>query len=273
MLLDYSINNHIMNMNMMKSVFYVVLLLVSSSGLRAQAFIYPGEDLTYRVSYAGITLGTIRAVTEPYTTLNGKRTAKVKVLINSNPSIPFVALHSTYLSWMDSTAMFSHLFNASTQVEGNQWEFDKYEFDYTNMKVLMETSRNKQVTNRKEVSISKYCNDGSSLLYTARTLIDAKKTITLPTVVMGNLVSTVINFRGTKESTDIDAVDYPVKTTYFDGVANWTGIYGLSGKFEGWFSDDAARVPVKAKMKVYVGSVTIELQSWKRGSWQPPKAG
>jgi hypothetical protein len=68
-------------------------------------------------------------------------------------------------------------------------------------------------------------------------------------------------------------VNYPIMTTHFDGTANWTGVYGLTGSFEGWFSDDAARVPIKAKMKVYIGSVTLELQSWKRGNWQPPKAG
>jgi hypothetical protein len=256
----------------MKSIICVCAILLSLTSANAQGFLYPGEDLTYRVSYAGITLGTVRAVTEPFTTLNGRNVAKVKVFINSSSGIPFVSLHSTYQSWMDSTAMFSHLFNASTQVEGNLWEFDQYVFDYTKMNVVMETSRDKRVIKRKETAINKYCNDGSSLLYTARTLLNAKKTITLPTVVMGNLVSTVINFRGKKEAVDIDAVNYPVKTTYFDGVANWTGIYGLSGNFEGWFSDDAARVPIKAKMKVYVGSVTIELQSWKRGSWQPPKA-
>jgi len=48
------------------------------------------------------------------------------------------------------------------------------------------------------------------------------------------------------------------------------GNYGLSGKFEGWFSDDDAHIPIKAKMNVYVGSVVIELVKWKRGSWNPP---
>ena len=89
---------------------------------------------------------------------------------------------------------------------------------------------------------------------------------------MEDTVSTVINFGGRKEATSIDASSYPVKTVYFSGDANWTGVYGLSGRYEGWFADDESRIPIKAKMKVYVGSVTIELQSWRRGNWQPPKA-
>ncbi len=249
----------------------VGMFIVASAN--AQSFIYPGEDLTYRVSYAGITLGTVRSLTEPYTTHEGRKAIKVKVFINSNPNIPFVSLHSIYQSWMDSTATYSYNFNASTQIEDNLWEFDQYLFDYSNMNLTLETYRDKKLLKKKEIGIKKYCNDGSSLLYAARTLCNSKKTIKLPTVIMGDTATTVINFRGTKQTTDIDAVNYPIMTTHFDGTANWTGVYGLTGSFEGWFSDDAARVPIKAKMKVYIGSVTLELQSWKRGNWQPPKAG
>jgi len=45
----------------------------------------------------------------------------------------------------------------------------------------------------------------------------------------------------------------------------------LSGKFEGWFSDDNAHIPIKALMNVYVGKILIELKSWKRTGWIPPK--
>ena len=74
------------------------------------------------------------------------------------------------------------------------------------------------------------------------------------------------------EIVEIDAAKYPIKTVYLSGTANWTGIYGLSGKFEGWFSDDEARIPIRAKMKLYVGDANIELVKWSRGSWQPPKS-
>jgi hypothetical protein len=46
----------------------------------------------------------------------------------------------------------------------------------------------------------------------------------------------------------------------------------LTGDFEGWFSNDEARVPILAKMKVILGSITIELMRWKRAGWTPPRA-
>lgn len=259
-------------MNQLRFLGLCIALVISIGTSNAQSYIYPGEDLTYRVSYLNFTLGTVRTVIEPYTVRNGKNCVKVKVIINSNPSIPFVSLHSIYQSWMDSTASYSYYFNATTQVEGDLWEFDQYIFDYQKMNLAMETYRKKQLIKRKDMGIKKYCNDGSSLLFAARSLVNSKRTYKLPTVIMGDTATTTIYFRGTKGSTDIDAVKYPVRTTYFDGNANWTGVYGLTGGFEGWFSDDDARIPIKAKMKVYIGSVTLELQSWKRGSWAPPRA-
>ena len=250
-----------------------ILVLTGVAQASSQSsFIYPGEELVYRVSYLNISLGTVKTVTEPYTTHEGKKAIKVKVFIDSHPNIPFVSLHSVYESWMDTSATFSHRFTANTEVEPKVWEFDQYLFDYVGKKILVEKYKEKQKVSTKTFEIKKRFNEGSSLLFAARALLLSKKSLRMPTIIMEDTVSTVINFVGTKETTSIDASSYPVKTVYFSGDANWTGVYGLTGRFEGWFADDESRIPIKAKMKVYVGSVTIELQSWRRGNWQPPKA-
>jgi hypothetical protein len=66
-------------------------------------------------------------------------------------------------------------------------------------------------------------------------------------------------------------VEYPVDVVKFEGVAEFKGIFGLTGEFTGWFSNDDARVPIKANMEVIIGSVTIELMQWKRAGWLPPR--
>ncbi len=252
---------------------WVAMLVMGTSMLTAgTGLIYPGEELVYRVSYLNISLGTIKTVTEPYTTLDGRKVAKVKIFIDSHPNIPFVSLHSIYESWIDTSVTFSYKFNANTMVEDNVWEFDQYLFDYTSRKATLEKWRKKEKLASKQFDITKHLNDGSSLLFCARAMLYSGKSYNIPTVIMEERVSTVINFAGNKAETEIDAVEYPVRTVYLNGDANWTGIYGLTGRFEGWFSDDEARIPIRAKMNLYVGSVTIELQSWKRGSWRPPQA-
>jgi hypothetical protein len=248
---------------------FSAVLLTCSSVATAQV-LYPGEELVYRVSYLNITLGTVKCVTEPFTTYNGKRVAKVKVYIQSHPNIPFVSLQSIYESWIDTSGTYSYKFNANTK-EDQGWTFDQYLFDYSGRTALTEKYKNKVKVSGHNYNIRKPYNDGSSILYAARALIYSKKSLRMPTLIMEDTVSTVINFSGKKEATEIDAVDYPVRTVYINGDANWTGVYGLSGRFEGWFSDDDARIPILAKMKVYVGAATLELTSWKRGSWAPPK--
>ncbi len=235
--------------------------------------IYPGEELVYRVSYLSITLGTIRCVVEPYAVVNGVKNAKVKIYIDSHPNIPFVSMHSIYESWMEEGATYSNKFNANTKIDDDTWEFDQYIIDYSARKLSIEKYRHKNMVESSSFDISKRYNDGSSILYAARALLYSKKSYRLPTVIMSDTVSTIINFQAKKSSVEIDAVPYPIRTVYLNGDANWTGVYGLSGRFEGWFSDDDARIPIRAKMKLYVGSALIELQSWKRGTWQPPKAG
>ena len=84
-------------------------------------------------------------------------------------------------------------------------------------------------------------------------------------------VDTYIDFTGERTSVEVDAIEYPVDVIGFEGEANFVGIFGLTGGFEGWFSNDEARVPILAKMKVIIGSVTIELMKWKREGWTPPK--
>jgi len=48
-------------------------------------------------------------------------------------------------------------------------------------------------------------------------------------------------------------------------------VFGLTGGFSGQFSNDNARIPIIARMNVILGSIKVELKSWKREGWRPPK--
>lgn len=259
-------------MNAFNRFFFVLLFgIFSTLSIQAQVMA-PGEELTYDVSYMGISLGTIKVTTLKNENFNGKTVHHTKVYIDSRKGIPFVDLHSIYESWIDPSVQFSHNFAASTKESDGSWSYDKYLFDYPGQTVTMEKYKANKLSNKRILKTPKKWNDGSSLFFLARQMLKSKKTIKVPTIIMDDTVSTSINFVGKEEIVEIDAAKYPIKTVYLSGTANWTGIYGLSGKFEGWFSDDDARIPIRAKMKLYVGNANIELVKWSRGSWQPPKS-
>lgn len=229
-----------------------------------------GEELTYSVSYLGIRLGTIKMYNDGVAEINGRKVYKIKAQIDSRDGIPFVEIHTTFESWIDPSATNSLQFEAHTkQSEG--WVFDRYVMNYANKTITTEKWMNKDKLDGKQITITKKYNDGCSLFYCARQLLYSKNTAWVPTIVGDDTSMTKINYFGKIENIEIDGSSYPIRTVYFDGNSEWTGVYGVTGYFQGWFSDDNARIPIKAKMKLYLGSATIELTGWKRKDWQPPQ--
>jgi hypothetical protein len=220
----------------------------------------------------GINLGKIIITTENIIDFKGKKTLKAKAEMKSNPGIPFVSLHAFFDSWMDPKLTNSTEFVGSTKGDEKIWEKETFFMDYENKMITYEKRVENKVTETKPMPFDKKVVDGCALFFFARQFTDIKKSVKMPTVIASGISYTNLNFHGTKSEVKIPAVKYPIKTLFFDGKADWEGVYGLKGYFKGWFSDDEARVPIKAEMNVYVGSVDIELVKWTRGNWQPPKA-
>ena len=251
----------------------IFLFLVNVNGLKAQTkVIYPGEVIEYNVSFLGVNLGRIIITTEKIIDFKGKKVLKAKAEMKSNPGIPFVSLHAFFDSWMDTRLTNSYEFVGSTKGDENIWEKETFYMEYDKNLITYEKSVENKVVETKKMPFDKKVLDGCALFFFARQFTDIKKTLKVPTVIASGISYTNLNFHGTKSETKISAVNYPIKTVYFDGKAEWEAVYGLKGYFKGWFSDDEARVPIKEQMNVYVGNVNIELVKWSRGDWQPPKA-
>lgn len=243
----------------------------NSQAVPAEKMMLPGEYLEYEVSFLGIKLGVIKTYMEATTDYNGIPVYKTKAVMKSNPGIPFLDLDATFESWMDRSVSFSHKFTSNIKKGPSTWDFQQLEFNYNEKYYDFKKWTNNKIVEEKRITTGKKWNDGSSLFFLSRKFTDIKKTIKVPTIIDYDTAMTTLNFHGKKENIDIDAVSYPVRCLYFDGKADWEGVYGLKGSFEGWFSDDEASVPIVAKMNVYVGKVLIKLVKWKRDGWTPPR--
>jgi hypothetical protein len=230
-----------------------------------------GEDLVYNVRYGFIDLGQVRIKIAG--TVRGKSSMAFegKAIIDSYPKVPFVDLHAVYESLIDS-GMFSRRF-LGRQKDNGEWSFSRYNFDYPDKRVLIEMgTHDSLVVKRDTLEVGTAYHDGLSLFFYARTKLFSGLKVNVPAVIKEKKVSTFIDFKGERTSVDLDAVDYPVDVVRFDGNMDFVGIFGLTGGFEGWFSNDEARIPIQAKMKVLIGSVTMELMKWTRPGWNPPRA-
>jgi hypothetical protein len=235
-----------------------------------------GEELEYKVSYSFFTIGTIRIQVIGKELRNGRAVYRSRALIDSNPGLSWlVDLHIQFYSEMDP-GIYSRFWveDDSSKKEIN---FKRFRFDYDNRKAYLEAgkklpSSDRRVDSRDTVNITDYCQDGLSLFFYAREHVHEHTQARVPTLIDNKQVYTYINFMNRHESAEIDAVDHPVDVVAFDGKADYVGIFGLTGGFRGWFSNDEAQIPILARMNVILGSIKIQLAKWNRsGGWQPPR--
>jgi len=228
-----------------------------------------GEELVYNVRYGFIDLGQVRIKTLDRVRTPTYAAYHGKALIDSYEGVPFVDLHATYESLVDS-AFYSRKFIGRTK-GGNVWQFAHYTFEYEKNRILVEAGKHDTIVEKRDtIEVTTPYQDGLSLFFHARDQLFAGKGMNIPTVIKEEKVNTYIDFKNKRTSVRVDAIDFPVDVIEFDGIAEFVGIFGLTGDFEGWFSNDEARVPILATMKVIIGSITIELMAWNRPGWTPP---
>lgn len=230
-----------------------------------------GEELTYNVSYASFDIGQVRITLLGKEVRNGVTYYKAMAHIDSYKGVPFVDLHAIYEDSIHQR-MYSTWF-LSRHKEEKGWDYFLYTYDYPRRMMYIEHGEwgKMHVLKKDTLEIDTTDQDGLSLFYLARVNLFSKQKMNIPTVVNEKRGMTTINFSGERTHEEIDAVKYPVDLIHFEGEAGFVGIFGLTGAFEGWFSNDAARVPVIAKMKVLIGNIRIELMKWRRTNWHPPR--
>lgn len=239
----------------------------------ARGVLMLGEELTYSVSYSIFDLGEVKVQIIDTVTKGGIKIYKTKAFIDSYSGVPFVDLHQVFYSEVSSD-FYSKFFTVHNTAKPEEMQYTQYAFDYENKKAHFELGmKPKNITSKKgSEAITEYQQDGLSLFYFARNNVHEKKKIKTPIFINERSFYTEFNFMNRLGSQEIDAVDYPIETVEFDGNANFIGIFGLTGYFRGFFSNDEASVPIVAKMKVLVGSIHIELTKWNRPGWTPPLA-
>ncbi len=241
------------------------------------AFVAPGEELTYEVRWFGIPLGRIRLSMQPPSTGDGAVMFHASAQVDSYDGLPFVDIHARDRTTMDSL-FFSLGFEAVEKKDG-LWRSEISRYDFGRSLLFLERNRHTgpHTAPLEPPSFdtlrlpAPHVQDGLSILSFARAHLRSGRDLRVPTVVYGKIGTTRLSYSRTPTTLSIDAIEHAsVRVIPFEGKAEFTGIFGFSGDFKGWFSDDDAAVPVRAELKVLLGSVAIELTEWKRDGWTPP---
>jgi hypothetical protein len=262
------------------SLFVVFLSASGRSGnietpKAVKSVMQPGEELVYEVSWSFFKLGKIRVLLVPP---KAPEVSYSSIAYTDSYDLPFVDFHAFSSSEMDS--MLFSLGSMLFEKKDGKGFRQIYRFDPSTKYYVTESAHVNDVSAQPSQPLTfdtlrlayDRFQDGTSILYYARSHAHDTRAVAVPTLVRGKAGKTNFFFPAERTSLEIDAVAYPIRVVELEGKAEFEGIFGLTGDFTGWFSDDDAAIPLKAKMKVILGSITLELKEWKRGNWLPPKA-
>ncbi len=232
-----------------------------------------GEELKYIVYFGFIKLGEVKLKMSRIESEGGKKNCYASATIKSYDGVPFVKLNNIFETEMEISKeqLYSTKFYASEFKEKDIAKTD-YRFNYDSSKVKILKETNNKIERNDTVSFNKGIRfqDGLSLFYSARMNSFANKNYNVPIFINEGQNSVKYSFNINKDVVSVSSVDYDISVIKVLGVADFTGIFGLTGEFAGWFSDDEYRVPIKAQLNVLIGSITLELSSYKKANWKPP---
>jgi len=228
------------------------------------------DEFTYIAKYAFLKLGELRIKVYARDTVNEKVIYKSVAYIDSYEGLPFVDLHQTYESWFDSS--LRPIYFHARMFHENDTSYTKYYFKEDNqVHILKGKSHEQKASLDTVVYLESSYQDGLSILFFVRFNTKRNESLVVPCFVNEDTASTIVNYYSDQHDVSIDAINYDVDCIKIDGETMFTGIFGLSGYFEGWLTKDEYQVPVAAELEVMIGHISIELMEWNKYKWQPPE--
>ena len=232
-----------------------------------------GEVLQYKVSWNFVRLGTIVVRTTRDSASADSGLYRVKMSVRSNPDLPFISLRELNESLVSSSDATTRCYHAR-HCNGEDCREMQYSYDCDARKAITrEATASGVLVYSDTIGNCPPFVDGPSLLFLARHASRRAQSLNVPTMVNGKLRNTRLNFASEEDALELDDVEGEIVCRRYTGFADWQGggSAGLTGEFTGWVSDDEAAVPIRAEMKVILGSIVVELERWKRAGWSPPR--
>ncbi|MBP9191462.1 MAG: DUF3108 domain-containing protein [Ignavibacteria bacterium] len=232
-----------------------------------------GEELNYVVYYGFIKLGEVNMKITNKSVEGGKEIYTSKSRMFSYKGIPFVDLEIEFESEivMDGNDLYSRKFKAREKAEDGYVDIE-YVFHYDSQYVYVKKTNKGNVEIDKNISINKNVRfqDGLSLFYRARiNSFTPEDNFMIPVFMNEQETSVDYFFKSENEDISLSAFEDDIEAVSCSGVAKFTGVFGMNGEFAGWFTKNPVRIPLKAQLNAIVGSITLELDSYKRPDWKP----
>jgi hypothetical protein len=245
--------------------FMNVTLSGQPSWYQAGAFC-DGEWLRYKVKWGIIRLGTIEILQEKIE-YNNSPVFIIKMQAES-ANLPFINvffINEGRLNPYQPTLQYFTL--TSGRDAGN---VTTYIYNRQSKTVLMQTIDGGQLVRHDSLIYTGTLYDALGIFMSMRCLTASGFSVTLNNIVDFKISQTHLNFTGDLEEIKVCAFEERQYALKFSGKADWVGKAwaGVSGPFHGWISQDSCAIPLKVQIKIFLGSITLELEDFKRVAGQ-----
>ena len=220
-------------------------------------WLHTGIRYVYNGRWGPFFLGTLVVEVENPTVKSGMEVIPVSYRIKSNPALFIIKVNDLYSAWLNLNLDRTLILEAD--VNETWWRYRrKYEMDYDSLRLVIRVVEDDRRIGYLEQEMPFELLDGTSLLLHTRDLVRKKQGARTATLIDYNFVWTDVEFQDQTEQ--LEAAGRIWDSYRVSGKAGYNGVAGLSGGFEGWFSADNEAVPLKARFKIFIGSIVLTLE-------------
>lgn len=214
-----------------------------------------GEKLVFDVKYGFVVAGTAYVEIPEIKRISGRDTYKIQFKVNSVPTFDsFYKVRDRYLSYVDVESLFPWRFEQHIREGGYTRDFAAF-FDHR---------KGKAKTSEGTYDIPENVNDIVSAFYFFRTLdFDSAKVgdrYFLENFYKDRVYPLDVVYLG-KETVKVEAGTF--ECIMVEPMVREGGLFKSEGTIVIWLTDDEARMPIKMRSKIVIGSIEAELTSYK----------
>ena len=220
------------------------------------------EIFTYEVRYSFFKLGEVKVEIVSDTLYSDKKSWHLKTIITSNSGIPFVGEEENHYNSIfravDSTFKVQKFW--TDNVDEEEFRDSEYIFDREQQKVYAYEIDQPRDT----LALEEPASSGHIIFYVGRLAAGTDSEVRVPIYLNREKKYMTVTNTTKTEKREYDAFPDEVETYYSKGKTNIDGPFGFSGEFEAWYLTDDLRVPVEARVKVWLGNAKIKLIEYKK---------
>ncbi len=255
-------------------IFSVLLITASVSAQQSITYDHPQkppaaeellkwhETFTYDVHYSFFKLGEVKVEIVSDTLYNGTESWHLRSIITSNSGIPFVGEEENHYNSIFRVAEGGFRVQKfwTDNVDEGEYKDSEYIFDRSKQKVYAYEKDQPRDT----LALEEPASSGHIIFYQGRLLAGTDSVEKIPIYLNREKKYMTITNTTDTEKREYDAFPGEVETYYSKGKTDIEGPFGFSGEFESWYLADDLRVPVEARVNVWLGNAKIKLIDYKK---------